>query len=128
MTNNAALQDAEKLVREAQAQAEEAARHWQQQWLEFPTVCLDDDGIWHYWDVNPDSGVYEDDWPRGDRMARATIRQMQRFPEGASVLRRILREIDLESTVAQGFLNRIEDSLAYPREFLPESLDIQDRV
>jgi hypothetical protein len=36
--------------------------------------------------------------------------------------------MDLESIVAQGFLNRIEDALTYPRAFLPEALETQRRV
>jgi hypothetical protein len=128
MTSEVQLQAAEELVHAAEDEAREAARYWDEQWLAFPTVSRDEHGTWHYWDVQADSAVYQDDWPQGDRLARDTILQMQRFPEGASVLRRILREIDLDSTVAQGFLNRIEDALSYPRAFLPECLEIRDRV
>jgi len=128
MTSEVQLAAAEALVHAAEDEAREAARYWEQQWLAFPTVSRDEHGAWHYWDVGKDSGVYQDDWPRGDRLARDTILQMQRFPQGASVLRRILREMDLESIVAQGFLNRIEDALTYPRAFLPEALETQRRV
>lgn len=127
MTTEIQIQAADEMVHAAEEAAQDAAQHWEDQWLSFPTVSRDEHGNWRYWEVHPDSGVYQDDWPRGDRLARETILQMQRFPEGASVLRRILREIDLESTVAQGFLNRIEDALVYPRAFLPESLELKDR-
>ena len=54
--------------------------------------------------------------------ALAKFSQMQKFPDGASVLRRIMREIDHESIVAQGFYNRIEDMLTRPEVYL-ESLE-----
>ena len=47
---------------------------------------------------------------------------MQGFEAGNSVLRRIMREIDLESTVGQGFMTRIEDMLTRPEIYL-ESLE-----
>jgi hypothetical protein len=47
---------------------------------------------------------------------------MQRFMAGSSALRRIMHEIDFNSTVAQGFLTRIEDMLANPDLYL-ESLE-----
>jgi hypothetical protein len=87
---------------------------WREQWLAFPTVSEDDDGGFDFWDVAPDTGVYQDDWPRGERLARDTIAQMREFPEGASVLRRIIPLLDPDSTVAQGFINRIEDNLSRP--------------
>lgn len=104
----------------AKARANEAA--WTQQWLAFPTVSQDAEGGWHYWDVPADSGVYSEDWAVGEGLARDTVKHMQAFHAGASVLRRILREIDFESTVAQGFLTRIEDMLTNPGLYL-ESLE-----
>ena len=95
---------------------------WNEQWLAFPTVSLDADGQWHYWDVPEDSGVYSDDWAVGEGLARDTVAHMQAFREGSTVLRRIVRELDLNSTVAQGFLTRIEDMLARPDVYL-ESLE-----
>ena len=61
-----------------------------------------------------DTGVYADDWPRGESLARETVAHMQDFPEGSSVLRRILRDMDPDSTVAQGFINYLEELLAHP--------------
>lgn len=87
---------------------------WHAQWLGFPTVTETPDGGLEFWDVAPDTGVYQDDWPRGERLARDTIAHMRRFPEGASVLRRILGRMDHDSTVAQGFINRLEETLARP--------------
>jgi hypothetical protein len=55
-------------------------------------------------------------------MARDTVAQMQRFPEGSSVLRRIIRDIDLNSSAGQGFVNRLEDMLTRPDVYL-ESLE-----
>ena len=104
----------EALVQSAEASAE----WWNQEWLKFPTISLDDEGQWHYWDVAEDSGVYSDDWKLGEGMARDTVAQMQRFPDGSSALRRIMREIDFNSTVAQGFLTRIEDMLTNPQVYL----------
>ena len=107
---------ASEMAREAQAQQE----WWRRQWLTFPTVSETADGGLEFWDVPPDSGVYQDDWPRGERLARDTIAHMRRFPEGASVLRRILARMDYGSTVAQGFVNRLEESLARPDLYAPE--------
>ncbi|MDH3594327.1 MAG: hypothetical protein OEM93_05690 [Rhodospirillales bacterium] len=101
-------------VQEAEANTE----WWHQEWLKFPTISLDDDGHWHYWDVPADSGVYSDDWRTGEGLARDTVAQMQRFMAGSSALRRIMHEIDFNSTVAQGFLTRIEDMLANPDLYL----------
>jgi len=102
--------------------AEESEAWWNEQWLAFPTVSCDDDGVWHYWDVAEDSGVYSDDWTVGEALARDTVAHMQRFVAGSSVLRRIMHEIDFNSTVAQGFLTRIEDMLTKPDLYL-ESLE-----
>ncbi len=102
--------------------AAESAQWWNREWLKFPTISLDEDGQWHYWDVPPDSGVYSDDWVLGEDMARDTVAQMQRFTAGSSALRRIMREIDFNSTIAQGFLTRIEDMLTSPELYL-ESLE-----
>ncbi|NIA67503.1 hypothetical protein HBA54_02755 [Pelagibius litoralis] len=102
----------------AVAEAAKAADWWQQEWLKFPTVSLDDSETWRYWDVPADSGVYQDDWPLGERLARETIAQMRSFPEGSTVLRKILRDMDPETTVAQGFLTGLEDCLCYPERNL----------
>ena len=98
--------------------AEADAEAWNQEWLKFPTITLDEEGQWHYWDVPPDSGVYGDDWQLGEKLARETVAQMQRFTAGSSALRRMLREMDFNSTIAQGFLNRIEDMLTNPDLYL----------
>ncbi len=106
----------------AEVTAETDAKWWNEEWLKFPTVSLDDEGKWHYWDVTEDSRVYSDDRTLGEALARDTVAQMQRFPEGGSVLRRIMREIDRDSIVAQGFFNRLEDMLIKPEVYL-ESLE-----
>jgi hypothetical protein len=106
--------DSESAVEEAEASAD----WWTEQWLKFPTVSLDGEGQWHYWDVPEDSGVYADDWRVGEGLARDTVAQMQSFESGSSALRRIIREIDLESTVGQGFVTRIEDMLTRPEVYL----------
>ena len=98
--------------------AEESADWWNEQWLKFPTVTLDGEGLWHYWHVPEDLGVYADDWRKGEILARDTVAHMQAFEAGSSVLRRIMREIDLESTVGQGFVTRIEDMLTHPEVYL----------
>ena len=102
--------------------AEESAEWWNEQWLTFPTVSLDAEGLWRYWDVPEDMGIYADDWRKGEVLARDTVAHMQAFEAGGSVLRRIMREIDLESTVGQGFVTRIEDMLTHPDVYL-ESLE-----
>lgn len=102
--------------------AEENEAWWHEQWLAFPTVSCDEEGVWHYWDVREDTGVYSDDWAVGEGLARDTVAHMQRFVAGSSVLRRIMHEIDFNSTVAQGFLTRIEDMLTKPELYL-ESLE-----
>lgn len=103
-------------------QAEESEAWWNEQWLAFPTVSFDDEGGWRYWDVPDDTGVYADDWTVGEGLARDTVAHMQHFPAGSSVLRRIMREIDFNSTIAQGFVTRIEDMLTKPELYL-ESLE-----
>lgn len=95
-------------------EAAKAADWWDAEWLKFPSVTHDGEGGWRYWEVPDDSGVYEDDWPLGERLAKETIAQMRRFPEGSTVLRRILREMDPETTVGQGFLTALEDCICYP--------------
>jgi hypothetical protein len=119
-SNNAASVSAETktLLEGAQHASEEAADQWHDEWLKFPTVSLDAAGGWHYWDVPADTYVYATDWKVGEGFARDTVAQMQRFPAGSSVLRRILHEIDFNSLVAQGFLARIEDMLTNPEVFL----------
>lgn len=96
---------------EAVREAARASAWWEEEWLKFATVSKQPDGSWRYWDVPPDTGVFADDWPRGERLARQTVAHMRRFPEGSTVLRRILREMDPESTVGQGFLTAIEEML-----------------
>jgi len=114
MAANKSVSDLESYRREADEAVREAARAtawWDGEWLKFPTVSKQTDGSWRYWTVPADSGVFQDDWPLGERLARETIEQMRRFPEGSTVLRRILREMDPESNVGQGFLTGIEDTL-----------------
>ncbi len=106
----------------AVAEAEDNAAWWTEEWLKFPTISLDQDGGWHYWDVPDDSGIYSDDWRIGEGFARDTVRQMQAFQSGTSALRRILHEMNFESTVGQGFITRIEDMLTNPGLYL-ESLE-----
>ncbi len=103
---------------DAEVTAEADAKWWNEEWLKFPTVSLDDAGKWHYWDVTGGSRIYSDDRALGEALARDTVAQMQRFPEGGSVLRRIMREIDHNSIVAQGFFNRLEDMLSKPEVYL----------
>ena len=103
---------------DAEITAEADAKWWNEEWLKFPTVSLDDEGKWHYWDVTGGSRIYSDDRALGEALARDTVAQMQRFPEGGSVLRRIMREIDHNSIVAQGFFNRLEDMLSKPAVYL----------
>lgn len=112
--DNKIVSDSESYTREvveALREAEQAEDWWEAQWLKFPTVTRDAEGAWHYWTVPDDSGVYEDDWPLGGRLARETVAHMRSFPEGSTVLRRILREMDPESTVGQGFLTALEEIL-----------------
>src|SRR3546814_10477991 len=79
--------DLEAYRREEDAAVRDAARAsawWDEEWLKFPTVSKRPDGSWRYWSVPADSGVYQDDWPLGERLARETVAQMRRFPEGRS--------------------------------------------
>jgi len=96
---------------EAVREAARASAWWDAEWLKFPTVSKDEAGGWCYWSVPADSGVYEDDWPLGERLARETIAQMRAFPEGSTVLRRVLREMDPETTIGQGFMAALEETL-----------------
>ncbi len=103
---------------DAEAVTAANAKWWREEWLKFPTVSLDREGNWHYWDVPEDDGVYSEGRPLGEALARDTVAQMQRFPEGGSVLRRIMRDIDHNSIAAQGFFNRIGDMLTNPSVYL----------
>ncbi len=107
---------------DAEGAAVADAKWWKEQWLKFPTVSLDETGNWRYWDVPADAGVYSEGRSLGEALARDTVAQMQRFPEGGSVLRRIMRQIDHDSIAAQGFFNRLEDMLTRPDVYL-ESLE-----
>ncbi len=107
---------------EAEDVTEANAKWWNEEWLKFPTVSLDEEGKWHCWDVTGGSRAYIDDRSVGEALARDTVAQMQRFPEGGSVLRRIMREIDHNSIVAPGFFTRLEDMLTTPKVYL-ESLE-----
>lgn len=111
-----------EIVSAALRESRAGADWWDQEWLRFPTISRDGQGNWCYWDVPRASGVYRDDWALGEAMARDTVVQIQRFAAGGSALRRILREIDFSSSIAQGFLNGIEDMLSNPALYL-ESLD-----
>ncbi len=94
------------------------AEAWNEEWSRFPTVSQDGEGNKRYWAVPEDSGVFQGDWAKGEDLARQTVAQMQRFHAGSSVLRLILREIDFESTIGQGFITRIEDMLTRPELYL----------
>jgi len=107
---------------DAEEVTEANAKWWREEWLKFPTVSLDEEGSWHYWDVPDDAGIYSDDWAVGEGLARDTVAQMQLFPEGKSVMRRIMRDIDQNTIVGQGFVSRIEDMLTRPEVYL-ESLE-----
>ena len=113
-TAKAAREMAEQAVEDAKANAE----WWIAEWLKFPTISCDQQGVWHYWDVPADTGIYADDWRVGEGLARDTVAQMQRFLAGSSALRRIVREMDPDSTVGQGFITRIEDMLSNPQLYL----------
>ncbi len=102
----------------AAAEAEASNEWWVAEWCKFPSISLDYEGKWHYWDVPDDSGVYAQDWRTGESLARDTVAQMQKFHDGSSALRRILREMDFESTIGQGFLTRVEDMLTKPQIYL----------
>ncbi len=122
-SNEKALsEESQELAQQAEEKAEASADWWTEEWLKFPTISLDSEGQWHYWDVPADSGVYSDDWQLGESLARDTVAQMQRFEAGSSALRRIMREMDYDSTIAQGFVTRIEDMLTRPEVYL-ESLE-----
>ncbi len=103
---------------DAEQKAKANAKWWQEEWLKFPTVSLDEEGTWRYWDVPADDGVYSEGRSLGEALARDTVAQMQHFPEGSSVLRRIMRDIDHNSIAAQGFFNRLEDMLTRPDIYL----------
>lgn len=107
-----------EIVSAALRQTRADADWWNEEWLKFPTISRDGAGHWRYWNVPPASGIYRKDWALGEALARDTVTQMQRFAAGSSALRRILREIDFNSTIAQGFLNAIEDMLANPPVYL----------
>ncbi len=112
----------DRIQEQATQAAEASAAAWNEDWLTFPTVSFDADGQWRYWNVPGDTGIYSEDWRTGESLARDTVAQMQRFHAGSSVLRRIMPEIDLDSTVGQGFITRIEDMLTNPDLYL-ESLE-----
>ena len=103
---------------DAEEKTKTDAKWWREEWLKFPTVSQDREGVWRYWDVPADDGVYSEGRSLGEALARDTVAQMQRFPEGGSVLRRIMRDIDHNSIAAQGFFDRLEDMLTRPDIYL----------
>ena len=105
-----------------EAEADDARSWWNEEWARFPTILLNEDGAPNYWSVPAETGVFNEDWATGQSLARETVAQMQRFPEGSTALRKILRAMDHDSTIAQGFLTRIEDMLTRPSVYL-ESLE-----
>ncbi len=54
----------------AEITAESDAKWRNQEWLKFPTVSLDDEGNWHYWDVTEGSRICSDDRSVGEALAR----------------------------------------------------------
>src|SRR3546814_18828277 len=84
---------------EAVRAAARASTWWEEEWLKFPSVSKQPDGSWRNWVVPAASGVYKDDWPHAVRLARETVAQRRRLPEGSTVLRRTLREMKQDSTV-----------------------------
>src|SRR3546814_9397015 len=75
---------------EAVRAAARASTWWEEEWLKFPSVSKQPDGSWRYWCVPADSGVYQDDWPLGERLARETVAQM-RSEEHTSELQSLMR-------------------------------------
>jgi hypothetical protein len=110
--------ESQVIMEAAEEAAEASAEWWKEEWLKFPTITLDVEGQWHYWEVPHDTGVYADDWRVGEGLARDTVAQMQRFMAGSSAIRHIMKEIDFDSVVGQGFITRIEDMLANPDLYL----------
>ncbi len=88
-----------------------AASGWARILDQLPTVAEGSDGHWHYWEVDDDCGCPVTDLERGEQLGRETVAVLRAHPEGACVLRRILRDIDLDSQVAQGFLSALEAAL-----------------
>lgn len=84
---------------------------WERILDQLPTVGEGADGAWHYWSVDDDCGCPDTDLARGEHLGRETVAVLRAHPEGAPALRRILRDIDLSSQVAQGFLNALEAAL-----------------
>ena len=110
--SEASSDSASPAVTQACRQAAAAAAWWKESWLAFPSVSEDSEGRFSYWDVPEDSGVFAEDWRIGEDVARETLAHLGRFPEGSSVLRRALKQMDFESNVAQGFLNHLEERLS----------------
>jgi hypothetical protein len=96
--------ESQEILEAAEEAAEASAEWWKEEWLKFPTITLDEEGQWHYWEV--------------EGLARDTVAQMQRFMAGSSAIRHIMKEIDFDSVVGQGFVTRIEDMLANPDLYL----------
>ena len=101
----------DSLVAQACEDARSSMGWWDEEWSRFPTVGPGSQGTRSFWCVPQDSGCYQDDWPLGERLAEQTFAQMRRFPEGSAVLRRVLRDLDYNSTVGQGFLSKLEETL-----------------
>ncbi len=88
-------------------------KSWAQVIELLPTVKVAPEGhTFDYWTVNERNLSPQEAAKLGVALGEQTLEVIQRHPESATCLRRILRALPAESLVAEGFLCAIEDRLA----------------
>lgn len=86
---------------------------WSQVIELLPTVKLASQGhTYDYWSVSERNLSPREATKLGVALGEQTLSVIQRHPEAASCLRRILRALSTESLVAEGFLCALEDRIA----------------
>ncbi len=89
-------------------------RNWNQVIDLLPTVKLSPEGhTYNYWSVSERNLSPREATKLGVALGEQTLEVIQRNPEVASCLRRILRALPSESLAAEGFLCALEDRVAF---------------
>lgn len=89
---------------------------WSQVIKLLPTVKVSSQGhTYDYWAVSERNLSPIEATKLGVALGEQTLEVIQRNPEAASCLRRILRALPTESLAAEGFLCAIEDRVAFSR-------------
>ncbi len=92
----------------------EQPQTWSQVIDLLPTVKVSTEGhTYDYWSVSERNLSPREATKLGVALGEQTLAVIQRNPEAASCLRRILRALPAESLAAEGFLCALEDRVAF---------------